>query len=251
MSGHSKWSTIKHKKAKADAEKGKLFTKAIKELTIAARMGGGDPESNPRLRTAIAAAKAINMPSENIERAIKKGPGELPGVAYEETTYEGYGPGGAALLIEITTDNKNRTVSEIRHILSRNGGNMAESGAVSWMFHKKGLILVDKEAIDEDELMTAVLDAGAEDMKIEEGSYEITTQPGDFEKVKRAIEDLGIKPSFAEVTMVPQTTVVVKGKDAQQLLKLMEALEDHDDVRKVYSNFNIPQEELQAIAEEM
>lgn len=249
MSGHSKWSTIKHKKARADAERGKAFTKVIKELTIAARMGGGDPDANPRLRTAIAAAKAVNMPHDNIERAIKKGTGELEGVTYEDITYEGYGPGGAALLIEITTDNKNRTVSEIRHILSRNGGSMAESGSVAWMFQKKGLILVDKEATDEDELLTAVLDAGAEDMKIDEGSYEITTRPGDFEKVKNAIEDLGIKPSFAEVSMVPQTTLEIKGKDAQQLLKLVETLEEHDDVRRVYSNFNIPQEELEAIAE--
>jgi len=251
MSGHSKWSSIKHKKAKVDAERGKAFTKVIKELTIAARMGGGDPDSNPRLRTAIAAAKAVNMPSDNIERAIKKGTGELPGVTYEETTYEAYGPGGAALLIEITTDNKNRTVSEIRHILSRNGGNMAESGSVAWMFHKKGQILVDKGAAEEDELLAAVLEAGAEDMRTDEESYEIVTQPADFERVKKAVEDLGIKPSFAEVTMVPQTMVVIKGKDAQQLLKLMEALEDHDDVRKVYSNFNIPQEELEAMAEEM
>ncbi len=251
MSGHSKWSSIKHKKAKVDAERGKAFTKVIKELTIAARMGGGDPDSNPRLRTAIAAAKAVNMPSDNIERAIKKGTGELPGVTYEETTYEAYGPGGAALLIEITTDNKNRTVSEIRHILSRNGGNMAESGSVAWMFHKKGQILVDKGAAEEDELLAAVLDAGAEDMRTDEESYEIIAQPADFERVKKAVEDLGIKPSFAEVTMVPQTVVVIKGKDAQQLLKLMEALEDHDDVRKVYSNFNIPQEELEAMAEEM
>jgi YebC/PmpR family DNA-binding regulatory protein len=251
MSGHSKWSTIKHKKAKADAERGKAFTKVIKELTIAARMGGGDPNANPRLRTAILAAKAVNMPNDNIDRAIKKGTGELEGITYEDTTYEGYGPGGAALLVEVTTDNKNRTVSEIRHIFSRNGGNMAESGAVAWMFHKKGLILIDRSASDEDTLMTAVLDAGAEDMKTDEETYEVTTQLADFETVKKAVENLGVKASLAEISMVPQTTVVVKGKDAQQLLKLTETLEEHDDVRKVYSNFNIPQEELEALAEEL
>jgi YebC/PmpR family DNA-binding regulatory protein len=239
MSGHSKWHSIKHKKAVVDAKRGNLFTKLIKEITVAARLGGGDPNGNSRLRLAIQKAKEANMPQDNINRAIKKGTGELPGVTYEEACYEGYGPGGVAVLIEAT-----RTVSDLRRIFSKQGGNMGESGCVAWMFHKKGLILVNREQIEEDELLGIALEAGAEDMKVDESNYEITTTPEGFEAVKQAIEDKGIKPSLAEVTMVPQTTIKLEGKQAQQMLQLMEKLEEHDDVQQVYANFDIPEREL-------
>jgi len=239
MSGHSKWSTIKRKKGKADAERGKMFTKLIKEITVSARDGGGDPEGNPRLRSAIQAAKAANMPASNIERAVKKGTGELPGVTYESVNYEGYGPGGAAVLVEVLTDNRNRAVSEIRNIFTRHGGSLGEVGCVGWMFDKKGLIQVDKGSADEEELMMTVLDAGASDMTLEEGYFEIVTPFNRFEAVKQALDQKKIPYSQAELTMIPQTNIRLIGKEAEQMLKLMEALEDHDDVQKVYANFDI------------
>jgi YebC/PmpR family DNA-binding regulatory protein len=244
MSGHSKWATTKHKKAAADAKRGKVFTKITKELTVAAKLGGGDPDGNPRLRTAIDKAKETNMPQDNIKRAIQKGTGELPGVSYEEVTYEGYGPGGVALLIECLTDNKNRTVSDVRHILSKNNGSMGENGCVSWMFHKKGYIVVDKKNAGEDELMTIALDAGAEDMKSdpEEPNYEIVTAPQDFPAVKKALDDKKIKYEVAELTMIPQTYVKLEGKEAEQMIRLMDALEDCDDTQNVYANFDVPEE---------
>jgi YebC/PmpR family DNA-binding regulatory protein len=248
MSGHNKWSSIKHKKAKVDAQRGRIFTKLIKEITVAARLGGGDESANPRLRAAIAAAKAHNMPAANIERAIKRGTGELPGVHYEEVTYEGYGPGGVAIMIEALTDNKNRTVAELRHLFSKHNGNLAESGSVSWIFEKKGVILVKADQVSEDDLMMVVLDAGAEDIKSDGHSYEVLTEPENFEAVKKAIEEAGIPIDSAEVTMYPKTTVKVEGKQAEQLLKLMDALDDHDDVQHVYANFDIDvklMEELQ------
>lgn len=246
MSGHSKWATTKHKKAAADAKRGKLFTKLTKEITVVARLGGGDPEGNPRLRAAIAKAKAVSMPADNIKRAIQKGTGELPGVSYEEITFEGYGPGGVALMIEAMTDNRNRTVSEIRHILSKLGGNLGESGCVSWMFNKKGYIVVKQDKADEENLLALVLDAGAEDMQAEDENFVITTAPSDFEKVKKALEDVGVPMDAAEVTMLPQTYVKLEGKEAAQMLKLMETLEDSDDVQNVYANFDIPDEILSA-----
>ena len=242
MSGHSKWSSIKHKKAATDAKRGKVFTKLIKEITVAARMGGGDPEANSRLRTAIQAAKSENMPKDNIERAVKKGTGELEGVNYEESVYEGYGPGGAAVLIESLTDNKNRTVADIRHIFSKAGGNMGESGCVAWMFDKKGYIAVENKAVEEDALMEAALDAGAEDIREDDSNFEIITAPEDFEAVKMAIDGASIPYLVAEVTMLPQSTTFLKGKEAEQMVKLMEALEDCDDVQKVYTNADIPEE---------
>ncbi len=248
MSGHSKWHGIKHKKAKADAIKGRVFTKIIKEITAAARHGGGDPGGNPRLRTAIQAAKAANMPADNIDRAIKKGTGELPGVSYEECVYEGYGPGGVAVLVEALTDNKNRSTSELRKIFSKNGGNMGESGCVAWMFAKKGLIQVETAKADEEKLMAIVLDAGAEDMQRADSMFEITAAPADFEKVRDAVAKAGIPIASAEVTMVPQNTLRVEGKQAQQTLQLMEELEEHDDVQHVYANFDIPEEVMAAHA---
>lgn len=247
MSGHSKWASIKHKKAAVDAKRGKAFTKIIKELTVAARMGGGDPASNPRLRTAVLAAKGVNMPNDNIERAIKKGTGELPGTHYEEVSYEGYGPGGAAVMLEVMTDNKNRTVAEVRSIFSKNGGSLGETGCVNWMFEKKALIVVDKGSIGEDELMSAALDSGAEDFKVSGNSYEILGSPEDLEKIKKGIEGANVKPTLAQVTMIPQSTVRLEENKARQMLKLMELLEDHDDVQEVYSNFDIPDEILEAV----
>lgn len=244
MSGHSKWHSIRHKKARADAQRGKIFTRLIKELTVAARMGGGDPDSNSRLRTAMAAAKAANMPADNIDRAIKKGTGELPGVSYEEITYEGYGPGGVAILIDAMTDNKNRTVAEIRYMMSKNGGNLGANGCVSYMFHKKGIILVESEGVDEDELMEIALEAGADDMTSEGEQFEVTTDPANFEAVRSAIEEKGLPMASAELTMVPDTTVKIEGKDARKVLKLMDALENQDDVQNLYSNFDIPEEVL-------
>lgn len=242
MSGHSKWSSIKHKKGATDAKRGKIFSKLNKEITIAARTGGGDPSGNPRLRTAIQAAKSENMPKDNIERAIKKGTGELEGVNYEESTYEGYGPGGAAVLIESVTDNKNRAVADIRHIFSKCGGNLGENGCVSWMFDSKGYIDVEKKAVDEDKLMEMAIEAGAEDVREDNNSFEIITEPGDFEAVKTAIENASIPYVVAEITMLPQTTIKLKGKEAEQMIKLMETLEDCDDVQKVYTNADIPDE---------
>jgi|SRR3989338_785330 len=244
MSGHSKWASIKHKKGALDAKRGKIFTKLIKEISVAARLGGGDPDGNPRLRTAILAARAENMPKDNIDRAIKKGTGELEGVNYEEVIYEGYGPSGVAVILNVLTDNKNRTVAEVRSIFSKNGGNLGEAGCVGWMFHKKGQILVDIKAVDEDKLMSIVLDAGAEDMKTGEGEFEIITTQENFEKIKKAVDENKIQTTFAEVTMVPQSYIKLTGQKAHQMLHLMEALEDHDDVQKVYANFDIPEEEL-------
>ncbi|MGD8611340.1 MAG: YebC/PmpR family DNA-binding transcriptional regulator [Desulfobacterales bacterium] len=242
MSGHSKWSSIKHKKAATDAKRGKIFTKLIKEITVAARMGGGDIDANPRLRTAVQAAKTENMPKDNIERAIKKGTGELEGVNYEESIYEGYGPGGAAILIESLTDNKNRTVADIRYIFSKAGGSMGESGCVAWMFDKKGYIAVENKAVDEEALMEAALDAGAEDIREDDSNFEVITAPEDFEAVKNAIDSAAIPYIEADVTMLPQTTTYLKGKEAEQMVRLMEALEDCDDVQKVYTNADIPEE---------
>ena len=242
MSGHSKWSSIKHKKGATDAKRGKIFTKLIKEITVAARMGGGDPDANPRMRTAIAAAKSENMPKNNIERAIKKGTGELEGVNYEESTYEGYGPGGAAVFIESVTDNKNRAVADIRHIFSKHGGNLGENGCVAWMFDKKGYIAIEKKAVDEDSLMETAIEAGAEDVREDNGSFEIITEPDDFESVKTAIDKAAILYIDAEVTMLPQSTTNLEGKQALQMVKLMEALDDCEDVQKVYTNADIPEE---------
>ena len=242
MSGHSKWAGIKHKKAKVDAQRGRIFTKLIKEITVAARVGGGDPEANARLRTAIQNAKAGNMPQDNIQRAIKKGTGELPGVSYEEITYEGYGPGGVAVLVEIMTDNKNRTAPEIRKIFAKNGGNLGESGCVGWMFEKKGLITVDSGKVDEEKLMGIALEAGALDFRTEESTFEVTTSPKEFEKVKNAIAGVGIELSTAEITMLPQTYVKLEGKQAQQMIHLMEELEEQEDVQNVYANFDIPEQ---------
>jgi YebC/PmpR family DNA-binding regulatory protein len=240
MSGHSKWHTIKHKKGALDAKRGKLFTKLIKEITVAARSGGsGDVNTNARLRKAVSDAKAANMPNDTIDRAIKRGTGELEGVNYEEITYEGYGPAGVAVILEVMTDNRNRTVSEIRHLFSKNGGNLGESGSVAWMFHKKGEIIVAPNAKSEDELMEIALNAGAEDMQTDEDSYQIITAPDDFDAVLEAVKGAGIEPLSAEVTMLPQNYIHIEGKDAAQMLKLYEALDDHDDVQKVYANFDI------------
>jgi len=247
MSGHSKWSTIKRKKGEADAKRGKLFTKLIKEISVAAKLGGGDPEGNPRLRTAIAAAKAENMPKENIERAIKKGTGELGGVTYEELTYEGYGPGGVAIMVEVLTDNKNRTIADIRNSFSKHNGNLGESGCVSWMFGLKGLILFDQDKVDEERLIEIVLDTGAEDVREREREFEVITDPAQFEDVKRAVQDAGLDYSLAEVTMIPQNTVRLLGKEAEQMLRLMERLEDSDDIQKVYANFDIPDEVMERL----
>ena len=244
MSGHSKWASIKRKKAVVDAKKGKAFSRVSKELSVAARMGGSNPDMNPRLRLAMDKAKEVNMPSDNVKRAIEKGAGEIAGAVYDETTYEGYGPAGVALLIEVMTDNKNRTVGEIRHSITKHGGNMGESGCVSWMFDNKGYLLVSKESIDEDSLMTDALDAGAEDFKSnpEEDNYEIITAPEDFNKVKEYIEQKGIVLNLAEITQIPQTYVKLETKDARKMVKLMDALEDQDDVQNVYANFDIPDE---------
>jgi YebC/PmpR family DNA-binding regulatory protein len=239
MSGHSKWSTIKRKKGKLDAERGKIFTRLIKEITVAARNGGGDPSGNPRLRAAVQAAKEANMPSDNIERAIKKGTGELPGVRYEEFTYEGYGPKGVAIMIETMSDNKNRTTADLRHILSRYNGNMGEAGCVSWLFEQKGYIVVDREKCDEDTLISVALEAGADDIRSEDGSFEVVTAPAKFEMVRQAIIDKGIEYTQAEVSKMPKTFIKLDEHEAQQTLKLVEALEDHDDVQKVYANFDI------------
>ncbi len=246
MSGHSKWHSIKHKKGALDAKRGKLFTKFIKEITVAARSGGGDPDGNARLRKAILDAKGGNMPNETIDRAIRRGTGEEEGVNYEEITYEGYGPGGVALLIESVTDNRNRTVAEIRHIFSKNGGNLAAAGAVAWMFEKKGYIVVPQAAKTEDELFEIVTDAGAEDLRSDEDNFEIITTPTDFDGVLDAVKKSGVEPQVAEVEMVPKEYKKLEGAEAKQMMKLMEALEDHDDVQKVSANFDISEADMAA-----
>ena len=244
MSGHSKWSTIKHKKAAADAKRGKAFTRLIKEVTIAARLGGGNPEFNPRLRSAIAEAKNGNMPASNIERAIKKGTGDLEGVTYEEITYEGYGPGGVAILAEAITDNRNRTIGQIRKIFSKSNGSMGEPNSVGWMFETKGVILLDGEAASEEQLMEVALEAGADDIQDLEGSWEITTDPSVFPEVRDALEAAGISWLSAKVDKIPQNTVAVAGRDAELVLKLAEALEEHDDIQNVYANCDIDEDSL-------
>lgn len=244
MSGHSKWAQVKHKKAVVDAKKGKIFSKIVKEISVAAKLGGGDPDGNPRLRAAIEKAKEVNMPHENIKRAIMKGTGELPGVSFEESVYEGYGPGATAVLLEVLTDNRNRTVSEIRHIMTKHGGNLGEAGCVAWMFEKKGYVLVEKIKIDEDSLMSVALEAGAEDMKNNPGedNYEIITAPEDMSKVKASLEAAGIPVSLAEITMLPKSYIALDERSAEQMIRLVDALEDHDDVQSVYTNFDIPDE---------
>ncbi|HZQ92857.1 MAG TPA: YebC/PmpR family DNA-binding transcriptional regulator [Terriglobales bacterium] len=247
MSGHSKWATIKHKKGALDAKRGKIFTRLIKEITMAAK-SGGDPDKNPRLRTAVAAAKAENMPADNIKRAIQRGTGELPGATYEEFSLEGYGPGGVAVLVEISSDNRNRTVSEIRHVFTKNAGNMAEAGAVAWMFHKKGSIVVPKSAAPEDALMNIVLESGGEDLRDDGESWEILTDPGSFEGVLAAVKGQNIPTVAAEVTMVPQNYIKLEGQQAGNMIRLIEALEDHDDVQHVYSNFDVDAKQLEEVA---
>jgi YebC/PmpR family DNA-binding regulatory protein len=244
VSGHSKWSTIKHKKGKADAARGRLFTKLIREITVAARMGGGDPGGNPRLRAAMDAARAANMPGDNMERAIKKGTGDLQGVQYEDITYEGYGPEGMALLVEATTDNRNRTVSEIRMIFNKNAGKMGEAGSVAWMFDPRGLVVVEADGVDEESLLMTIMEAGGEDMEREEDTYEITTPFVELDAVRQAVEAAGFKVIEAKPIRVPQTTVPLKGKHAEQALRLVDTLEDNDDVTRVWANFEIDEEEL-------
>jgi YebC/PmpR family DNA-binding regulatory protein len=247
MSGHSKWSSIKHKKGAVDAKRGKIFTRLIKEITVAARMAGGDPDGNPRLRSAIAAAKAENMPKENIERAIKKGTGELEGVAYEEANYEGYGPGGVAVLVDCLTDNKNRAVADLKHLFERNGGSLGEPGCVAWMFEKKGLIVFERDRVDEEQLLALALESGAEDVREDETQFEVITDPYDFEEVKKAIDVANLPYTLSEITMIPKNTVKVEGKKAQQMLNLIQALEDNEDVSNVYANFDISDEVLEAL----
>jgi YebC/PmpR family DNA-binding regulatory protein len=246
MSGHSKWHSIKHKKGAADAKRGKIFTRLIKELTVAARAGGGDPDMNPRLRTIIADAKQNNMPADNIKRAIRRGTGEEPGVSYEEAQYEGYGPGGAALIMDVLTDNKNRTVGELRHLLEKHGGNLAAANAVAWMFTKKGYIVIEKSKADEEKLMGAVLDAGADDLQDDVDNWEVFSAPEVFPAVHDAVKGLGVEPATAQVSMIPQNYVKLEGKPAQQMIKLMESLEEHDDVQHVWSNFDIAEKEIEA-----
>ena len=246
MSGHSKWHTIKHKKGAADAKRGKIFTRLIKELTVAARAGGGDPDMNPRLRTIIAEAKASNMPRENIDRAIRRGTGEEPGVSYEEIMYEGYGPGGVAMLVQTLTDNKNRTVGEIRFIFGKYNGNLAAENSVAWMFSRKGQVVVEKEKADEEKLLNAALEAGADDVNDDGSVWEVVSAPEVFEAVRDAIKALGVEIGSAEVAMLPKNTVKVEGKEAQQMLRLMEAIEDHDDVQHVWANFDIEEKEIEA-----
>ena len=248
MSGHSKWSTIKHKKALKDSKRGKIFTKLIKEITVAARMGGGDLNANPRLRTAVTTARSQSMPNDNIDRAIKKGTGELEGVTYEEVQYEGYGPAGVAIMLQILTDNRNRTVAEIRNLFGKHGGNLGENGCVGWMFSKKGIINVDKAASAEDKLFEVALEAGADDIADGGEAFEVTTSPDALEEVKAGLEKAGIAIASAEVTMVPQNTITLRGTDAEHTLKLLEALEDHDDVQKVSANVDIPQDEVERLS---
>lgn len=246
MSGHSKWHTIKHKKGAADAKRGKVFTRIIKELTVAARNGGGDPDTNPRLRTIIAEAKSVNMPADNTKRAIQRGTGELPGVSYDEITYEAYGPGGAAIMIEVLTDNKNRTVGEVRHTLSKNGGNLAESNSVAWMFEKKGYIIVDKTKVDEEKLLAAAIDAGADDVQDDGESWEVVSSPDVFPAVLDVVKGLGVEPAVAEVALLPKNYIKLEGKPAQQMVRLMELLEDNEDTKKVWTNADIEEKEIEA-----
>ena len=246
MSGHSKWASIKHKKGAADAKRGKLFTRIIKELTVAARDGGGDPDSNPRLRTVIADAKAANMPQDNIKRAIRRGTGEEPGVSYEEVTYEAYGPGGVALMIEVLTDNTNRAVGEIRHLLSKHGGNLGTSNSVAWMFDKQGYIVVEKTGVDEETLMSVAIDAGADDFQEEGDTWEVVSAPEVYDQVLEAVKTTGVVPVSAQLAMLPKNHIKIEGKQAQQLLKLMDLLEDQDDVQHVWSNFDIDIKEIEA-----
>jgi YebC/PmpR family DNA-binding regulatory protein len=248
MSGHSKWATIKHKKGALDAKRGKIFTRLIKEITMAAKGGGGDPDTNPRLRTAILAAKAENMPADNIKRAVQRGTGELPGATYEEITFEGYGPGGVALLVDVTTDNRNRTVSEMRHAFTKNGGNLGEAGSVSWMFHKKGSIVVPKAKAKEDDLMNIVLENGGEDLNDDGENWEIITDPGAYESVLEAVKKSGVEVAHSEVGMVPQNYIKLEGAAANQMIRLLEAIEDHDDVQNVFSNFDVDQKQLEEVA---
>ena len=245
MSGHSKWHTIKHKKGALDAKRGKVFTKLIKEITVAARTGGGDPDANARLRKAILDAKGQNMPNDTIDRAVKRGTGDLEGVNYEEITYEGYGPNGVAIMVETMTDNRNRTVAELRHLFSKNGGNLGESGSVAWMFDKKGLIVVDKETKSEDELFEIAIEAGADDLQEEGDVFEIYTAPENYEAVDEAIKKAGVEPQASEISMIPQNYIKLEGADAKQMLKLYEAIDDHDDVQKVYSNFDIDEADME------
>jgi YebC/PmpR family DNA-binding regulatory protein len=245
MSGHSKWHTIKHKKGALDAKRGKIFTKLIKEITVAARTGGGDPDANARLRKAILDAKAQNMPNDTIERAVKRGTGDLEGVNYEEITYEGYGPNGVAIMVETMTDNRNRTVAELRHLFTKNGGNLGESGSVAWMFDKKGLIVVDRETKSEDELFEIAIEAGADDLQEEGDVFEIYTAPENYEAVDEAIKKAGVEPQASEISMIPQNYIKLEGADAKQMLKLYEAIDDHDDVQKVYSNFDIDEADME------
>jgi len=250
MSGHSKWATIKHKKGAADAKRGKLFTKLIKEIAVAARIGGGDPDSNPRLRTAIADAKAVNMPADNIKRGIQRGTGELPGVQYEEIVYEGYGPSGVALIMEIATDNRNRTLAELRHILSKHGGNLGETGCVTWIFSKRGYIVIEKSKVEEDALLELITEAGADDMREDGENWEIFCPVENFQRVLDALNKAGITPAAAELAMVPQTQVKISGKPADQVLRLMDELDEHEDVQHVYANFDIEDAELQSLAQQ-
>ncbi|MBO8142066.1 MAG: YebC/PmpR family DNA-binding transcriptional regulator [Firmicutes bacterium] len=248
MAGHSKWANIKHRKEKEDARRGKMFTKLSRQITVAAREGGPDPAANGRLRLAIDKARAVNMPMENIERAIKRGTGELEGVSYEEMIYEGYGPGGVAIMLEIMTDNRNRTASEVRHLFSRYGGSLGESGCVAWMFERRGVIAVERAAVDdEDALLLAAADAGADDVQAQEDRFEVQTPPGALDAVKRRLEEAGYRIVSAGLVMVPKTTVEVTGEDASRLMKLLDALEDHDDVQEVYANFDVPDEVLAAL----
>jgi len=248
MSGHSKWATIKHKKGALDAKRGKIFTRLIKEITMAAKSGGGDPEGNPRLRTAVAAAKAENMPADNIKRAIQRGTGELPGATYEEITFEGYGPGGVALLVDVTTDNRNRTVSEIRHVFTKGGGNLGEAGSVAWMFHKKGQIVVPKTAAKEDDLMNIVLESGGDDLNDDGDNWEVLTAPNAYEGVLEAIKKANMEVVHSAIGMVPQNYIKLEGPAASQMIRLLEAVEDQDDVQNVYSNFDVDQKQLEEVA---
>jgi YebC/PmpR family DNA-binding regulatory protein len=248
MSGHNKWSTIKHRKGAQDAKRGKLFSRLIKEITIAARTGGGDAEGNPRLRTALNTARAANMPKDNIDRAVKRGTGEIAGVSYEEVVYEGYGPGGVAVMCEVLTDNKNRTVAEIRHFFDKYGGNLGESGCVAWMFDKRGIVEVSAKGLNEDDVMELALDAGADDVKSAGDTFEITAQPAQFEAVRSAVEAKGWAIELAQITMIPKDTVKLEGKRAEQMLKMMDALDDHEDMQKVYANFDISEEEMMKLS---
>ena len=247
MGGHSHWATIKRHKSAVDAKRGKIFTRIIRELTIAAR-SGGDPDGNPRLRLAILKAKEANMPGDTMKKAIQRGTGELPGVTYEEFTLEGYGPGGTAVLMEITSDNRNRTVAEIRNMLTKNGGNMAEAGAVAWQFHKKGILVVEKGKVEEDALLTLALEAGAEDVKVTDKAFEVVTDPHDFEAVKKALSDAKIECTLAELNFIPQNTIALEERPAEQMLRLMEVLDEHDDVQKVHANFDISDEVMEKVA---